>query len=66
MIFISKLFYQFFVFLRDIDFYTVNPEFALIKIEHSVTAFSGHFMLTHRKMAGSVVGIEGDLVQRYL
>jgi len=50
--------------LRDVDYYAVNPEFALIKVEHSFTAFSGQLTHSHRRMSGSLVDMNGNTIKR--
>ena len=57
-------FIEYFSFLREEDYYTVNPEFALVKIEHSFTAFTGSLTHSHRKMYGSLVDAQGKVIKR--
>ena len=45
------------------DFYTVHPENALVKIEHSITADAGGYSGSHRKMSGRLVDVNGRTVK---
>lgn len=64
-IFYQLNFRKIIILLRDEDYYTVNPEFALIKIEHSFTAFTGSLTHSHRRMYGSLVDAQGKVIKRY-
>ena len=46
------------------DFYTVHPENALIKVEHSITADGGGFSGSHRKMDGRLVDAKGKTLKK--
>lgn len=61
ILFLKNYFYFYF---RDEEYYSVNPEFALLKIEHSFTAFTGSMTHSHRKMFGSLVDVEGKTIKR--
>jgi len=45
------------------DFYTIHPENALIKIEHSIKADGGEFSASHRMMDGKLVDKKGNTIK---
>lgn len=46
------------------DFYTVHPENALLKIEHSIKADGGKFSAPHRMMEGELVDTSGTVIKK--
>ena len=52
-------------FFREKEFYTIDPENVLVKIEHSISA-SSKFAASHRMMHGVLVGINGEVIKRYI
>lgn len=50
--------------VRENDFYSVNPENALIKIEHSISAVGDQFSASHRMMNGVLLTKDGQILKK--
>ena len=48
---------------REEDYFTLNPEDALIKIEHSITASRGDVAASHRMMNGALYDTRGNVIK---
>jgi len=49
--------------VRESDYYSLNPEESLIKVEHSIMSSSTNLSASHRMMTGGLYDVEGNIIK---